>query len=287
MNKNNAFPEQLCSFLCFSVIYPFFRQLRQDALILRNEINAGKEPDTVRSLKNKMLEQIYNIISICLGTPPETFDFEYVDKDKKYHLERGLTPHSFYDRYIGEDIENIVSILNAPTPTNPFYKTYVIEHEESIYGSNPVKSLNIPMEQFKAAVIRQLEAGDLVWFTCDCHPFGNRDEGIWDTGLYDYDTPFGLEVCLDKGQMLDLRQSIPNHAMVLTGVNLVDGKPDKWKIQNSWGAEKANKGYFIMSDDWFEKYVYFASIDRKYLTEEQNKLFDQEPVILPNWDVLS
>ncbi len=262
-------------------------QLREDALVLRQEIAAGKDAELIRSMKNDMLKRAYNIIAICLGNPPETFDFEYVDKDQNYHVDRNLTPHAFYDKYIGRDIENIVSILNAPTPTKPFNKTYVISHEESVYGSNPVKFLNITMDEFKAAVIRQLEAGDPIWFSCDCHPYGNRDEGIWDTGIYDYETPFGLELKMDKGQMLDYHQSAPNHAMLLTGVNLVDGKPDKWKIQNSWGSEKANKGYFIMSDDWFDKFVYFASIDKKYLTEEQRELFEQEPIVLAPWDVLA
>ena len=262
-------------------------QLREDALTLRKAVADKQDADAVRGMKNEMLKRVYNIIAICLGNPPETFDFEYVDKDKKYHADRNLTPKAFYDKYVGRDIENIVSILNAPTPTKPFNRTYVISHEESVYGCNPVKSLNIPMEDFKAAVIRQLEAGDLVWFSCDCHPYGCRDEGIWDTGIYDYETPFGLDLKMDKGQMLEYHQSAPNHAMVLTGVNLVDGKPDKWRIQNSWGSDKADKGYFIMSDDWFDKYVYFASIDKQYLTEEQKKLFEQEPIVLDPWDVLA
>ncbi len=121
----------------------------------------------------------------------------------------------------------------------------------------------------------------------NCDYYGNQEEGIWDTGLYDYQTLFGLDFELDKGDLLDYRQCSLNHAMVLTGVNLVDGKPDKWKIQNSWGTEKADKGYFIMSDAWFDRYVFTASIDRKYLTEEQNKLFDQEALVLPPWNVLA
>ena len=262
-------------------------QLREDAMTLRREIAAGKELQEIRSMKNDMLNRVYNIIAICLGNPPETFDFEYVDKEKKYHADRGLTPKSFYDKYIARNIENIVSILNAPSREKPFYQTYVIDREESVYGVSPVKSLNIPMEEFQAAVIRQLEAGDPIWFSCDCHPNGSREEGIWDDGLYDYASPFGLDLHMDKGQLLDSHQSAPNHAMLLCGVNLVDGKPDKWKIQNSWGTDKANKGYYIMSDSWFQKYVYFASIDRKYLTEEQNRLYDLDPVILPSWDVLA
>ena len=256
-------------------------------MIIRRELAAGKDAGAVRAMKLQMLEKIYNIIAICLGNPPETFDFEYVDKDKVYHADRDLTPKAFYEKYVGRDIENIVSILNAPTPTKPFGKTYVIDHEESVCGSHPVKMLNIPMEEFKEVLIRQLQAGDTIWFACDCRPYGSRDEGIWDTGLYDYETPFGLDLQITKGEMLEYRHSAPNHAMLLTGVNLVDGKPDKWKVQNSWGPDKADKGYHIMSDAWFDRYVYIASVDKAYMTEEQKALFEQEPVVLPPWDVLA
>ena len=282
-----AMPETQQSSSTSSMNMLINRQLRQDALILRQELAAGQTPEQVRAMKRQMLDRIYNILAICLGEPPERFDFEYVDKDKIYHADRDLTPADFYEKYIGRDVQQIVSLLNAPAASKPFFRTYVIDREESVYGGDPVKSLNLPMDQFKDAVIRQLQAGDPVWFSCDCGPFGSREEGIWDTGIYDYDTPFGLDVHMDKGQMLEFRQSSPNHAMLLTGVNLVEGRPDKWKVQNSWGTDKADKGYYIMSDDWFDQYVYFASIDRQYLTEEQRELFAQEPIVLPPWDVLA
>ena len=282
-----AMPETYQSGASASMNMLINMQLREDAMVLREKLAAGADLREVRDLKQEMLAEIYNIIAICLGNPPEAFDFEYVDKDKKYHADRNLTPKAFYDRYIARNIQDIVSILNAPTPTKPFDRTFVIRHEESVYGVSPVKSLNIPMEDFEAACIRQLEAGDPIWFSCDCHPYGSREEGIWDTGIYDYETPFGLKLSMDKGKMLEYHQSAPNHAMLLTGVNLVDGKPDKWKVENSWGADKADKGYYIMSEDWFQKYVYFASIDRKYLTERERKLFEQEPIVLEPWDVLA
>ena len=262
-------------------------ELHKDAMELRRELAAGSTCECVRCIKNQMLGRVYNILAICLGNPPVEFDFEYVDKDKTYHADRGLTPRAFYDKYIARDISSIVSILNAPTPEKPFYRSYVIEHEESVLGACPVRSLNLPLGEFKDAIIRQLQDGEPMWFSCDCHPFGCRDEGIWDTELYDYNTPFSLDLRMSKGDMLDSRLSGPNHAMLLCGVNLVDGKPDKWKIQNSWGDEKGDKGYFIMSDAWFNDYVYFACVDRKYLTDEQNRLFDQEPIVLPPWDTLA
>lgn len=261
-------------------------QLRKDARQLRQALAAGTPVEQVREKKQAILCRVYNLLTIFLGTPPKTFDFEYVDKDRVYHADRDLTARTFYDRYIGTDLDQIVSILNAPMDSVPYYRTYYTAGEESIFGTYQAKRLNLPMEEFKAAVVRQLQAGELVWFVCDCDYYGSMAEGIWDTGLYDYETPFGLDLQMEKGDLLEYRQCSLNHAMVLTGVNLVDGRPDKWKIQNSWGTEKGNKGYFIMSDAWFDRYVYTASIAMKHLTEQQQAQFRQEPTVMPPWNVL-
>ena len=257
------------------------RQLRRDALVLRRA-----PEDQQEALVNAMLGRVYRLLAICLGTPPETFDFEYVDRDRNYHAARGLTPQTFYDRFIGRNLDNIVSLLNAPIPSVPFHTTCYTKGEESIFGVYPPKRLNLPLEEFKAAVLRQLRDGDPVWFVCDCDYYGSKKEGIWDTELFDYEHFLGIEPPLGKGDLLGTRQCSLNHAMLLTGVNLVDGLPDRWKIQNSWGQEDGNRGYFVMSDRWFDRYVFTASIDRKYLTAEENAQFDQEAQVLPPWHVL-
>ena len=262
-------------------------QLRKDALRLRQETAAGASREQLQALKTAMLDRIYRVLAICLGTPPESFDFEYVDKDHSYHADRGLTPLSFYEKYIGWKLTDIVSIMNAPTPVAPYYKTCYTRGEESIWGSFQAKRLNLPLEEFKAAVLRQLQAGEPVWFVCDCDYYGSQKEGIWDTALYDYESLLGLDLQMEKGELLNYRQCSLNHAMVLTGVNLVDGKPDKWKIQNSWGTDKADEGYFVCSDAWFDRYVFTASILRSHLTERQQQCFDREPAVLPPWNVLA
>ena len=262
-------------------------QLRKDGLQLRTAVAEGRDSESLQALKKSMLERIYNVLAICLGTPPETFCFEYVDKDQAYHSCRDLTPMEFYNRFIGRKLTDIVSILNAPIDSVPFHTTCYTLGEESIYGTFQAKRLNLPMEEFKAAVLRQLEAGEPTWFVCDCDYYGSRQEGIWDTDLYDYQSLFSLDLELSKGDLLNLRQCSLNHAMIFTGVNLVDGKPDKWKIENSWGTDTADKGYFICSDAWFDRYVFTSSIDRKYLTEAQNRDFDQEPQVLEPWNVLA
>ena len=262
-------------------------QLRKDALTLRTALQQGKSPEILQDMKKAMLSRVYRVLSVCLGLPPQTFDFEYVDSRQNYHADRNLTPLSFYEKYAGRNLQDMVSILHAPISQVPFYETCYTQGEESIYGSFQAKRLNLPLEEFKEAVIRQLQAGEPTWFVCDCDYFLSREEGIWDTGLYDYEALLGLDLSMSKEQLLQYRQCSLNHAMAFTGVNLVDGKPDKWKIQNSWGTEDGRKGYFICSDAWFDRYVFTATIDRKYLTETQWQQFCREPLILPPWNVLA
>ena len=262
-------------------------QLRSDAAVLRERIAAGISKEELSELRTGMLSRVYRFLTICLGMPPETFDFEYVDREKNYHADRNLTPKAFYAKYFEKDLEQTVSILHAPVEGIPFYKTYVTPMEESIRGKHRAKRLNLPLDEFKAAVIRQLQAGEPVWFVCDCDYYLVDDDGIWDTGSFDFETGLGLELSLDKGRLLQYRQTSLNHAMLLTGVNLVDGRPDKWKVQNSWGTKKGKDGYYVMSDPWFDRYVFTASIDWENLTERQQELFRQEPVECPLWSVLA
>ena len=257
-------------------------QLRRDALQLRKLAAAGST--ALQQEKKKMLERVYNLLAIFLGDPPEVFDFEYVDRENRYHADRGLTPGDFYDKYLGVDLDSIVSILNAPVEAIPYYRTYYTAGEESICGAYRAVRLNLPMEEFKAAVIRQLQAGELVWFVCDCDYYGSLSEGIWDTALYDFETPFGLDLSMDKGELLEYRQCSLNHAMVLTGVNLDEnGQPTRWKIENSWGDERGKKGYYVCSDTWFDEYVFQAAIEKEYLGDAA-KLCEQEPIVLEPWD---
>ena len=258
--------------------------LRKDAVLLRNAVADKKSHEEVEAMKTEMLKEVYNILSVCLGNPPDTFNFEYVDKDKVYHLDENLDPHSFYEKYVGVNLDDFISIINAPTETKPFNRTYTVDHLGSAVEADEIRYFNLPMDEFKKLVIEQLKNGELVWFGCDTGKCGAREMGIWDTALYDYETPFGIDMDMSKGDMLDFSQSAMGHAMVITGVNLVDGKPDKWKIENSWGDANGNKGYYIISDDWFDKYVYQACLNKKYLSDEQKKLIAEDPIVLAPWD---
>ncbi len=260
-------------------------KLREYAAELRKMIADGKNINDVEARKDEMLGEIYNILSVCLGNPPKSFDFEYVDKDNVYHVEKDLTPETFYKKYIDVNLDEYVSIINAPTATKPFNKAYTVDHLGNVAEGNPICYLNLEISEFKKVVVEQLKNNQVVWFGSDVGKFGSGKEGIWATELYDYETPFGIAMNMNKGDMLDYAQSSMNHAMVITGVNLIDGKtPDKWKIENSWGDENGNKGYYIMSDDWFDKYVYQACVNKKYLSKEQLDILNEDKIVLEPWD---
>ena len=260
------------------------RALKAGAAKLRAMVAAGESEEAIAGEKDALLSRIYGFLCSCYGgEPPRVFDFETVDKDGVYHVERGLTPLTFRDRYVGNLLDEIVSIINAPTEDKPYHKTFTIHMLGNVVGGRPVKHLNLPMEEFKAAIIRQLEAGKVVWFGSDVAHFGDRVAGVWDDQSYNFGLLTGMELNVCKEDALNYGLSAMNHAMVITGVNLVDGKPTRWKIENSWGDKGGSKGYYVCSDSWFDLYVYQAAVEREYLGELAS-LYEQEPITLNPWD---
>jgi len=112
----------------------------------------------------------------------------------------------------------------------------------------------------------------------------DNDSGIMDSKLYLYEQALGVPFGLDKAGRLLYGESQLTHAMVFTGVNLVNGKPTRWKVENSWGDKYGKEGYFIMSDEWFDEFNYQVVIDKKYLSEDHKKVIEAAPIVLPPWD---
>ena len=259
------------------------RNLKVCAVKLRKLKASGATNDALLAEKEAMLGKIYSFLCSCYTELPKAFDFEYVDKDKAYHMEKALTPLSFYEKYIGDLLDKTVSIINAPTADKPFHKTYTVRYLGNVVGGREVRHLNLDMGEFKAAIIRQLEAGKVVWFGSDVGKFGEREKGIWDDKSFNASLVTGLDLTLTKADALDYWFSAMNHAMVITGVNLTDGKPNRWKIENSWGDKNGEKGYYVCSDTWFDEYVYQAAVETEYLGELAT-LADLEPIMLEAWD---
>ncbi|KGO31796.1 hypothetical protein Q757_05000 [Oenococcus alcoholitolerans] len=200
-------------------------------------------------------------------------------------MEKNLTPKSFFAKFIDQDLEDYVSIINAPTDDKPYGKTYTIENLGNVVGGRQVKHLNLKLDQFKQAAINQLKDGQSVWFGVDMGPQVDRQTGIMSLKNFAVSDTFGIDIDLTKAQQLDYGDSMMTHAMVLTGVDLDEqGKPLRWKVENSWGDKAGKKGYFIMSDDWMSLYAYQVVVNKKYLSEDLQKAQTQVPKVLDPWD---
>jgi bleomycin hydrolase len=234
--------------------------------------------------KKQTLKDLYSLLVSNFGNPPETFMFEYVDKDKNYNLEDGYTPKAFADKYLGNVLDDYVSIINSPTDDKPFNKTYTVAYLGNVVEGRKIKYLNLEMSELKEKVMKQLDNDEVVWFGSDVQYYGDREEGIWADDRYDYSRVLGFDLNIEKASMLDFGHSQMNHAMVITGYAKKDGLPTKYKIENSWGDKSGNKGYYLTSDSWFNKFVYQAVINKRYLTEEQLKMWDEKPKVLKPWD---
>ena len=257
--------------------------LRKGALALREAAANGEDTEAV---KNTYLKDAYRLLTMCFGEPPKEFDFEYTDKDKVYHVDRKLTPYTFYEKYIGFDLRSdYISIINSPTQDKPFYQNCTIDYLGNVAGAPPVTYLNLPMEDLKDLIVKQLKDGKVVWFGSDVGFMGEREMGIWSDAVFDFDGTLGIDFSMTKEDSLNIRQSAMSHAMVITGVNLDEnGTPNRWKIENSWSDERGEKGYYVMNAGWFDKYVYQAVIEKSYLNEKQLAALETEPLHFMPWD---
>lgn len=248
-----------------------------------HELAVNGRNSEIRPLKEKTLEAVYRLFYDAFGIPPQEFEFEYNDAKHHFHKEK-YTPLSFFEKYIGKEIDEYHSLINSPTADKPFLKTFTIDYLGNVIEGKPIHHLNVTMKDMKDAIIRQLLAGEVVWFGSDVGFFRDRASYAWDDKSFDYESALGFTIEFDKAAMLDFRHSAMNHAMVIVGVDLEDGKPLKWKIENSWGEASGSKGYHVMSDTWFERFVYQAVIKTKYLTKEQVNANKKAPIHLDPWD---
>lgn len=281
----DAMPETVSSSATWPITGYMTRKLREFACQLREAHKAGKSADELRSQKEAMIGTIYDMLCIALGKPPKTFTFEVRDKDKKFIRDENITGKEFFQKYIGWDMSEYVSLINAPTADKPYHKTYTVKMLGNVKEGRPVKYLNLPAEDLKNAAIAQLKDGQPVWFGCDVGQESTRDGGIMDLDAIRAGELFGTTFGMNKAQRLDYGESLMTHAMVFQGVNLDEsGKPTRWRVENSWGKDAGADGYYVMSDEWFTEYTYQVVVNKKYLTPEQQKELEQAPIELEPWD---
>ena len=259
-------------------------KLRKDAVELRELVAANKSDADIQKAKEKMLNEIYRMLAYTFGEPPANFDFEYRDTDNNYHRIENITPQEFFNKYVGWNLDDYVSIINAPTADKPFNHMYTVEMLGNVLGGRQVRHLNLDMQTFRKVAIEQLKHGESVWFGSDVGQESDRKKGIMDTNLYHQDELFDVDFSMSKAERLDYGESMMTHAMVLTGVDLVDDQPTKWKVENSWGDKVGEKGFFVMSDDWMEEFCYQIVVNKKYLPKDLQEILKEEPTMLAPWD---
>ncbi|MFC6200698.1 C1 family peptidase [Lactiplantibacillus nangangensis] len=260
------------------------RKLRKDGLKLRQLVMNGANEAELQSLEKSMLQEVYRIAAYSFGEPPTTFDLEYRDDDKKYHRETGLTPQSFYQDYFDTNLDDYVVVTNSPD--KPLNQLYSLPDEDNVIGGKPIEFLNVDMGVLTDVAVQQLKSGETIWFGNDVLRQMDRKAGYLDGHLYESAKLFGINGHLTKAQRLQTGEGEVSHAMTLTGVDIVDDTPTKWKVENSWGEANGDKGYFVMTQDWFDDYVYEVVVHKQFLAPEFQALLKEPARRLPAWDPL-
>ena len=237
-------------------------------------------------LRRTALEQVHRMLCIHLGTPPEEFVWQYRDKNKEFHRVGTLTPRQFAQRYAA-GVEEFVVVAHDPRPEIAVNTRYGMGRSDVMVGEPVQDHVTAELEVLKAAAIAAIQDGEPVWFACDVAKQRDKKAGIWDAALHDYEGLYGVDLSMTKAERLVARESALTHAMCLTGVDLVDGVPRRWRVENSWGDKFGDKGFHTMSDSWFDEYVFEVVVRASRLPEEVRAALETEPVMLPSWDPMA
>ena len=255
-------------------------KLREYALALRN----AKSDKTASNLKVEQLTEIYRILVECLGVPPTEFEWTHRNRKGEVISTEKYTPKSFYDKFIGEDLEkNYIMVMNDPT--REYGKVYEIEYDRHVYDGENWLYINLPIERIKEMAIASIKDNTAMYFSCDVGKFFNRDKGTLDLANFDYESLFHTSFPMNKRERVMTYASGSSHAMTLIAVDLdKDEKPIKWMVENSWGMKSGYKGNLIMTDEWFNEYMFRLVVERKYVPQDILDMLNQKPIMLPAWD---
>jgi bleomycin hydrolase len=258
------------------------RKLRTDAVALRKMYQEGKSVKKLRAEKDKMLAEVYKMLVINFGEPPTEFTWRYETSDSVVSDAKTYTPKSFYTDFVGVDLNDWVSVFNDPT--KDYGKHYQIEMSRNMFDHQDIHFANEDVAKLKEIALAAVLDDQPVWFACDVGKDQNTKLGVMALGLYDFKTIYDTEWTMTKADQVLFQEATPNHAMVLTGVDIQDGKPVKWLVENSWGKDKGDEGMWNMYDSWFDEYVYNVIVRKQYVPQDILAVFEQTPIMVPPWD---
>ena len=262
-------------------------KLREHGLELRKMVADGKKKKDIQKRKTQMLSEIYHMLVITLGEPLKEFSYAFKNKDGKAITEvKRYTPKSFYEETVGGPL-NGTFIMVMNDPRRDYYKTYEVEYDRHTYDGHNWKYLNLPMEDIEQMAIASLKDGRKLYSSYDVGKQLDRKRGYADTQNFDYASLFGTTFNMTKAERISTFDSGSTHAMTLTAVDLdADGKPLKWKVENSWGADWGQKGCLIMTARWFREYMFRLVVDKQYVSEKLLKAYEQKPIMVMPEDPL-
>ncbi len=253
-------------------------KLREDALILR-----ASKPKEMQAKKVQMLGEVYRMLALCLGVPPTEFTWTRYNSKGEFVSENTYTPKSFYEEFIGEDLENnYIMVMNNPAVA--YGKVYEIEYDRHVYDGQNWVYLNLPIERIKEMAIASIKDNTALYFSCDVGKFLNRTRGVADLKNFDYESLMGVSFGMNKRQRIQTHASGSTHAMTLIAVDIKDDQPVKWMVENSWGITSGYRGNIIMTDEWFNEYMFRLVVEKKYVPDDIMALMNQKPILLPAWD---
>lgn len=259
--------------------------IRKGIVSLRAKAGEGATLEQLRAAKLDVLKQVNRILVLCLGEPPQTFSWRYEDKDGKVSAAKTYTPHEFYKAFVGVNLHDYMHFVNYPG--KPMNAVLRFAWNRDTADGPDMLAVNVPIDVMKTMAMKSVLGDEAVWFCCNSGVQRDNETGLWDQGIKDYGDLFGLDFHMDKGDQLAFFEGAPDHCMVFVGVDVRNGKPDKWKVENSWGKKHGREGYWTITDSWFSANVYEMLVNKKYVPADVLKLADGKPHIMPPWDPFS
>ena len=259
------------------------RKLREDALALRSLAAKGVSAETLATSKDAMLADVYRLLAVSLGVPPSSFEWTRLDSKGNVVSRKTYTPQEFYAEFAGNDLKNdYVMLMNDPS--RPYWKLYEIDYDRHTYDGRNWTYVNLPVEEIKKMAIESIKDSTMMYFSCDVGKYLDRDNGVLDSERFDYEAATGVSFGMDKADRIRTFDSASSHAMTLVAVDLDEkGNPRKWMVENSWGPG-ANDGHLIMTDPWFDEYMFRLVVNKKYAPKKVLDVLRQSPEKLPAWD---